>query len=182
MKQKPTHVDARALARMVDVAGKSLTEREAVAEAELMMSRETFRLLTGGRTRKGDPFAVARVAGIQAAKRTPELIPLCHPLQLTSVAIDFEASERRSTVRIMARARAVDRAGVEMEALTAVTIAALTLYDMCKAVERGIVIGPIWLLEKRGGETGTWRAKRRRKGGTRSPRGARPARRKTGTA
>jgi cyclic pyranopterin phosphate synthase len=82
----------------------------------------------------------------------------------------------------MARARAVDRAGVEMEALTAVTIAALTLYDMCKAVERGIVIGPIWLLEKRGGETGTWRAKRRRKGGTRSPRGARPARRKTGTA
>ena len=179
MKQKPTQVDERTLARMADLAGKPVTEREAVAEAELIMSPATFRLLTGGKVRKGDPFAVARVAGIQAAKRTPELLPLCHPLQLTSVAIDFEADERRSTVRILARARAIDRAGVEMEALTAATVAGLAIYDMCKAVERGIVIGPVWLLERRGGEAGTWRAKRRRKEGTQLPRGARPARRKT---
>src|SRR5262245_24751171 len=133
--RKLSHLDARGRARMVDVAAKPPTPREAVAEAIVSMSRATLDLLVRGEMPKGDVFAVARVAGIQAAKRTPELIPLCHALQLTSVQIDFELQPARETVRIVSRARATDRTGVEMEALTAASVAALTLYDMCKAVE-----------------------------------------------
>jgi cyclic pyranopterin phosphate synthase len=158
MKLELTHLDDRGRARMVDVAAKAVTERSAVAEAVVSLSKETFRLLAAGRMPKGDVFAAARVAGIQAAKRTPELIPLCHTLHLTSVEVDFTLDRRGHRVKIAARTRALDRTGVEMEALVAASVAALTLYDMCKAVERGMVIGPIRLVEKRGGKSGTWRA------------------------
>jgi cyclic pyranopterin phosphate synthase len=160
MKRSLTHLDARGRARMVDVSGKPPTRREAVAEALVTFSPETFRALVSGRLPKGDALAVARIAGIQAAKRTPDLIPLCHALQLASVEVDVETDRRRHQVRIVARAKAADRTGVEMEALTAASVAALALYDMCKAVERGIVIGPVRLLEKRGGKSGEWRAPR----------------------
>jgi cyclic pyranopterin phosphate synthase len=144
---------------MVDVGEKPVTAREAVAEAWVSMSTATYRLLVSGKVAKGDVFAVARLAGIQAAKRTAELIPLCHTLQLTSVVVDFEPDGRRHRVRVIARARAADRTGVEMEALIAATVAALTVYDMCKAAERGITLGPIRLLEKRGGKSGEWKAR-----------------------
>jgi len=158
MKRSLTHLDGRGRARMVDVSGKAPTRREAVAEALVTLSPETFRALVSGGLPKGDALAVARIAGIQAAKRTPELIPLCHGLKLASVEVDVTTDRRRRKVRIVARARAVDRSGVEMEALTAASVAALALYDMCKALERGIVIGPVRLLEKRGGKSGEWRA------------------------
>jgi cyclic pyranopterin phosphate synthase len=158
MASRLTHLDRRGRARMVDVGAKAVTEREAIAEAVVSMSAPTLALVTQGKMPKGDVFAVARVAGIQAAKRTHELIPLCHALRLTSVEIDLTPEPARRRVRIVARARAADRTGVEMEALTAAAVAALTLYDMCKAVERGIVVGPVRLLEKRGGKSGAWRA------------------------
>jgi cyclic pyranopterin phosphate synthase len=161
MKRKLSHIDAAGRARMVDVAGKPSTVREAVAEAFTGMSKTTLSLIARGKMPKGDVFAVARIAGIQAAKRTYELIPLCHALSISSIEVDFEPQPSKARVRIVARARATDRTGVEMEALTAASIAALTLYDMCKAVERGMVLGPIRLLEKRGGRSGEWRAKGR---------------------
>lgn len=141
---------------MVDVGAKAETEREAVAAGRVLMRPETLRLLRAGDLPKGDVLAAARVAGILAAKRTAELIPLCHPLLLTHVAVEFAYDEAASAVEITATVRCRGQTGVEMEALTAVSIAALTIYDMAKAVERGMTISDIRLLEKRGGKSGEW--------------------------
>jgi cyclic pyranopterin phosphate synthase len=141
---------------MVDVGPKADTEREAVAAGRVCMRPETLALLRAGDAPKGDVLGTARVAGILAAKRTAELIPLCHPLLLTKVTIDFEFDEANSAVAITAAVRCRGQTGVEMEALTAVSVAALTVYDMAKAVERGMMITDIRLLEKRGGKSGMW--------------------------
>lgn len=151
---KLTHIDERGAARMVDVAGKPATHRRAVAEAVVRMQPATLAMIVEGRAPKGDVFAVARVAGIQAAKRTWELVPLCHPIPLASVSVDLVPED--GLVRITADAATEAATGVEMEALTAAAVAALTLYDMCKAVDRGMEIGPVRLLEKSGGRSGTW--------------------------
>lgn len=143
---------------MVDVAAKAATARTAIASARVEMAPATLQLLRRGRIAKGDVFAVARVAGIQAAKRTHELIPLCHPIALTQVAVECTPRPPRR-VEIRATARATDRTGVEMEALTAAAVAALTVYDMCKAADRGMTLGPIRLEEKSGGRSGTYRRK-----------------------
>ena len=150
-----THVDARGRVRMVDVSAKAETAREAVAAGDVRMNAAARRAIRERRVRKGDPLQTARVAGIMAAKRTADLVPLCHPLPLTH--IDVELTARASGYRIVARVGTVARTGVEMEALVAVSAAALTLYDMLKAVDRGMVIGPIRLLEKRGGRSGDYR-------------------------
>jgi cyclic pyranopterin phosphate synthase len=149
-----THVDASGAARMVDVGGKAVTQRRAVAEAVVRMRPETVAMLVEGRAPKGDVFAVARVAGLMAAKRTAELIPLCHQLALTHAAIDLEPIG--DGVRIRATVEANDVTGVEMEALTAASVTALTLYDMCKAVDRGMVVDGLRLLRKEGGRSGVW--------------------------
>jgi len=151
-----THLDAQGQAHMVDVGAKAETEREAIAAGRVLMQPETLRLLREGNLPKGDVLGTARVAGIMAAKRTAELIPLCHQLQLTKVSVEFEFNEADAAVEITATVRCKGQTGVEMEALTAVGVAALTIYDMAKAVERGMVIGDIRLLEKRGGKTGEW--------------------------
>lgn len=153
-----THLDEAGAARMVDVGDKEVTAREARAEAWLSMSREALELIVSGRVPKGDVFATARLAGIMAAKRTHELIPLCHPLRLDSVGVLFDADEEGSGVRIESVARATDRTGVEMEALVAAGVAAMTVYDMCKAIDRGMEIGRLRLLYKSGGKSGTWEA------------------------
>lgn len=139
---------------MVDVSEKPVTVREAVAAGEVAMRPETLALIQSGGVPKGDALAVARVAGIMAAKRTPDLIPLCHPLPITAVAVDFRYDEERSAVLIEARAKCTGVTGVEMEALTAVCVAALTIYDMCKAVDRTMHIGNVRLLSKSGGRSG----------------------------
>jgi cyclic pyranopterin phosphate synthase len=141
---------------MVDVAAKAPTARTAVARAVLECRPETTGLIRSGGLAKGDPFQVARVAGIQAAKRTSDLVPLCHPLHLTSVSVEFALRSERE-IEVVATVRAVDRTGVEMEALTAAAVAALTIYDMCKAADRGMTVREIALLEKRGGKSGDWR-------------------------
>ncbi len=151
-----THLDEHGQARMVDVGAKAETEREAVATGRVLMRPETLRLLREGNLPKGDVLGTARVAGIMAAKRTAELIPLCHPLFLTQVAVEFAFDEAASAVEITAMVRCRGQTGVEMEALTAVSVAALTIYDMAKAVERGMVISDIRLLAKRGGKSGEW--------------------------
>ena len=151
---KLTHLDERGAARMVDVAAKPVTHRRAVADALVRMRPETLSMIVEGRAPKGDVFAVARIAGIQAAKRTAELIPLCHPLPLTSVTVDLAGEE--SAVRITAVAETDGKTGVEMEALTAASVAALALYDMCKAIDRGMEISAVRLLEKSGGASGSW--------------------------
>jgi len=148
-----THLDSQGRANMVDVTAKAVTAREAVAEARVRMLPQTLQMIQQGGHPKGDVFAVARIAGIQAAKRTHELIPLCHPLLLTSVKVELQA-EGDSCVRIEARCKLAGQTGVEMEALTAASIAALTLYDMCKAVDRGMEIQAVRLTEKRGGKSG----------------------------
>lgn len=157
-----THLDARGRARMVDVADKEVTRREASAEAFVLMRRETFHAIRDGQVPKGDVLSTARIAGILAAKRTPELIPLCHPLKITSVGVEFEMLRarpgRRDGVRIVATVKALDRTGVEMEALTAASVAALTIYDMAKALEKGMQVGPVRLLAKSGGKSGDFRA------------------------
>jgi cyclic pyranopterin phosphate synthase len=155
-KRTLTHLDSRGHARMVDVAAKAVTERSAVACATVRMKPSTLRALLSGQTPKGDVLAVARVAGIQAAKRTPELIPMCHHIQLTKVEVDLEPAGR-DRIQIEARARATDRTGVEMEALTAAAVAALTLYDMLKSLDRGMVIEAVALQEKTGGKSGDYR-------------------------
>ena len=152
-----THLDEHGQARMVDVSPKAETQREAVAGGRVRMQAETLALMRAGNLPKGDVLGTARVAGILAAKRTFELIPLCHPLLLTHVAIDFSFDEATSAVEIQATVRCHGQTGVEMEALTAVSVAALTIYDMAKAVERSMVIDGIRLLEKRGGKSGEWR-------------------------
>ena len=150
-----THLDSQGRANMVDVTDKAVTAREALAEARVRMLPATLAMIADGSHPKGDVFAVARIAGIQAAKRTHELIPLCHPLLLTSIKVELEA-EGIDCVRIQARCKLAGQTGVEMEALTAASIAALTLYDMCKAVDRGIVIEAVRLLEKSGGKSGDY--------------------------
>jgi cyclic pyranopterin phosphate synthase len=150
-----THLDERGAARMVDVADKPATLREALAECIVRMAPDTLRAVQGGTAAKGDAIQVARVAGIMAAKRTSELIPLCHPLPLTSVTLDFEFVPR--AVRVLARARVVGQTGVEMEALTAAAVAGLTLIDMTKGIERGVSIETVRLLEKSGGRSGSWK-------------------------
>ncbi len=150
-----THLDERGAARMVDVGGKPETEREARAECFVRLAPATIRALREATLAKGDALAVARVAGIMAAKRTPDLIPLCHPLPITGVDLDLELGDEG--VRIVAAARVVGRTGVEMEALTAAAVAGLTLIDMVKAVERGVTVERLRLLEKRGGRSGHWR-------------------------
>jgi len=148
---------------MVDVSPKPETVREAVARAILRMRPSTLRAIKSGNAPKGDVFGVARTAGILAAKRTPELIPLCHPLRLTQVEVSFETHARRGEVAVLARVRTVDKTGVEMEALTAAGIAALTVYDMVKALEKGVTITKLQLLEKSGGKSGSWRRRGRRR-------------------
>lgn len=153
---RPTHLDAQGRARMVDVGDKDVSAREAVAEGTITMRPETLALVIEGTAPKGDVLATARIAGIQAAKRTSELIPLCHPIALGAVQVTFEPDAATGRLRIEARARATDRTGVEMEALTAVSVAALTVYDMLKGVERGMTIGPIALVAKSGGRSGDY--------------------------
>lgn len=154
---KLTHLDDRGEARMVDVTDKAVTEREARAQAVLRMEPETLRMIMVGEHPKGDVLATARIAGIIAAKKTSELIPLCHALNLTSVKVDLAPGEDGRSVRIVARCKLSGQTGVEMEALTAASIAGLTLYDMCKAVDRGMVLEAVQLLEKTGGRSGHWR-------------------------
>jgi molybdenum cofactor biosynthesis protein MoaC len=154
-----THLDAEGRARMVDVSNKDETDRVAVAGARVVMRRETLERIRSGDVAKGDVLAVARLAGIMAAKRTAELIPLCHPLALTSVAVDLACVPERSAVEITATCRLRGRTGVEMEALTAASVTALTVYDMCKAVDRGMIVTDLRLLRKSGGRSGHWEAK-----------------------
>ena len=142
---------------MVDVSDKRETVREAVARAILKMAPATLRVIRRGNAPKGDVLGVARTAGILAAKRTPQLIPLCHPLRLTGVDVTFSDDLRRGELEVLARVSTVDKTGVEMEALTAVSVAALTVYDMIKAVEKGVTIARVQLVEKSGGKSGTWR-------------------------
>lgn len=157
MEQELSHFNGEGRARMVDVGGKEPTERRATAEATVRVSPETFRLIMTGGMKKGDVLAVAQVAGIMGAKRTPDVIPMCHPIPLTGVDISFSPDEAESVIHIFATARCTGRTGVEMEALTAVSLAALTVYDMCKAVQRDIVIERIYLVEKSGGKSGEYR-------------------------
>lgn len=155
-----THLDDSGAARMVDVTNKSVTEREAHAEARVMMQAETLAMIVAGDHPKGDVLATARIAGIMAAKKTHELIPLCHALNLTSVNVTLCPDEQGTSLRVQARCKLAGRTGVEMEALTAVSVAALTVYDMCKAVDRGMEITGVRLLEKKGGRSGNWAASR----------------------
>ncbi len=153
-----THLDERGNAHMVDVAGKAVTHRRAVASAFVSMRPETLAMITGASAKKGDVLATARIAGITAAKRTSDLIPLCHPISLTRVAVDLEAYESadRQGIAITATAETDGKTGVEMEALAAAAVAGLTVYDMCKAVDRGMVVGDVRLEHKEGGKSGTW--------------------------
>lgn len=151
-----THFDASGQAHMVDVGAKAATHRVAVAEGTIRMQRETFELIQQGHARKGDVIGIARIAAIMAAKKTADLIPLCHPLPLTRVAVDFEWRGEVPAVRCVVTAETVGNTGVEMEALTAVQIGLLTIYDMCKAADRGMEITGVRLLEKKGGKSGHW--------------------------
>ncbi|MFZ2446886.1 MAG: cyclic pyranopterin monophosphate synthase MoaC [Syntrophobacteraceae bacterium] len=151
-----THIDSQGRLRMVDVSEKEPTWREARAEAFVGLNAETLRRITGGEIPKGNVFEAARLAGIMAAKRTWELIPLCHPLQLTGIEVDFSPDPATSEIRITSRVKTNDRTGVEMEALVAVSVAALTIYDMCKAIDRGMNIRDARLIFKTGGKSGTF--------------------------
>jgi cyclic pyranopterin phosphate synthase len=153
-----THFDAQGQAHMVDVAGKAETHRVARARGSIRMQPATLALIAAGHASKGDVMAVARIAAIQAAKRTAELIPLCHPLPLTRVSVDFEVDAASNTVHCTAQAETFGRTGVEMEALTAVHVGLLTVYDMCKGVDRSMVMDDIRLLQKSGGRSGHWTA------------------------
>jgi len=153
-----THINAAGEAHMVDVSAKAETVREARAEAYVEMKPETLAMIVEGKHHKGDVFATARIAGIQAAKRTWELIPLCHPLLLTKVEVQLSAEVDTSRVRIESCCRLTGKTGVEMEAFTAASVAALTIYDMCKAVQKDMVIGPVRLLAKSGGKSGDFKA------------------------
>jgi len=154
---KLTHIDESGQARMVDVGAKDVTERIAIAEAIIDLQPETLKLIMEGGHKKGDVFAVARIAGIQAAKKCSDLIPLCHPLMLSSVRVDLEADTDNSQVRISSTCKLAGQTGVEMEALTAASVAALTVYDMCKAVDRGMTIHSVRVLEKAGGKSGHYK-------------------------
>ncbi len=153
---KLTHINSNGEAQMVDVSEKNNTSREAKAGAKILMKPETLDLIVSGSHKKGDVLSVARVAGIQAAKKCSELIPLCHPLMLTKVSVELTPNTKDSTIEIVAVAKLNGKTGVEMEALTAASIAALTVYDMCKAVDRFMAISNVQLLEKKGGKSGHW--------------------------
>jgi cyclic pyranopterin phosphate synthase len=155
-KKRLTHLDAKGQARMVDVGAKDVTHRVATAKGSVLMAKETVALIRAGGFKKGDVLSVARIAGIMGAKKTPELIPLCHPIALTSVAVELTLTPEG--VDIAATCRIAAQTGVEMEALTAVSIAALTVYDMCKAVDRGMTITGVRLIHKSGGKSGTYEA------------------------
>lgn len=154
---KLTHFDDRGKARMVDVTEKAVTQRVAVATGSIVMKPETLRIIREGRAEKGDVLGVARIAGIMAAKKTADLIPMCHPLAITSVTIDFQLNTRKRCVGITATVKVAGQTGVEMEAMTAVSVAALAIYDMCKAVDKEMVITEIMLVEKQGGKSGLFR-------------------------
>ena len=153
---KLSHLDDQGRARMVDVSDKEITSRVAAARGAIQMRPETLELILKGKVEKGDVFSVARVAGIMAAKKTPDLIPMCHPLAITSVKVDLTPAENPTRVEIEAIVRVSGKTGVEMEAMTAVSVAALTIYDMCKAVDREMSIGEIRLVKKSGGKSGTF--------------------------
>jgi len=153
-----THFDADGQAHMVDVGAKSETRRVAVASGRIVMQPETFAMIRAGTAKKGDVLGIARIAAIQASKRSSELIPLCHPIPLTRVTVAFELDDAEPALRCTVGAETVGRTGVEMEALTAVSVGLLTIYDMCKAVDRGMRIEGIQLLEKMGGKSGHWKA------------------------
>ena len=158
MPPRLTHLDETGAAHMVDVSAKAITERTAVAEGTVTMQPATLDLIRSGTAAKGDVIATARIAGIMAAKKTHELIPLCHPIMLSKVRIEIEFDDALPGLRIRATTKVAERTGVEMEALTAVSVACLTIYDMAKAVDRGMTIGGIRLLEKTGGRSGDWHA------------------------
>ncbi|WP_287154811.1 cyclic pyranopterin monophosphate synthase MoaC [Candidatus Solincola tengchongensis] len=151
-----SHLDERGRARMVDVSRKPVTVREALAQARVVMRPSTLKLIVAGEVEKGDVLAVARVAGIMAAKRAGELIPMCHPISVTSVETDFRVDESDSSITVLVTVRTRDRTGVEMEALTGAAVAALTIYDMCKAVDRSMTVTDLQLLRKTGGRSGTF--------------------------
>ncbi len=153
---KLTHFNQQGAAHMVDIAGKAITHRIAIAEGAINMQETTLSLIKNGQHQKGDVLGIARTAGIMAAKKTAELIPLCHPLSLTHIAIDLVIDEDKTAVYCTCRTETDGKTGVEMEALTAVQITLLTIYDMCKAVDRGMLISNIRLLEKSGGKSGHW--------------------------
>jgi cyclic pyranopterin phosphate synthase len=155
---KLTHLDEKGEAAMVDVSSKAMTERVAIAEGHIVMLPETLRLIREGNAKKGDVLGAARIAGIMAAKKTHELIPLCHPLLISKIAIDLEPDEVLPGIRVRATVKLSGQTGVEMEALTAVSVACLTIYDMVKAADRGMTIEAIRLIEKSGGKSGTYRA------------------------
>jgi cyclic pyranopterin phosphate synthase len=152
-----THLDESGKARMVDVTAKPSTKREATARGSVIMNAETLRLVIKSQIEKGDVLAAARLAGIMAAKKTSGLIPLCHPLPVSSAVLDFEFDEKQHRIDIEAKVRTTGQTGVEMEALTAVSVAALTIYDMCKAVDKEMIISDIFLVEKKGGKSGRFR-------------------------
>ncbi len=151
-----THFDEQGAARMVDVADKEPTHRIAKAGGRISMQAQTLQVIASGTAKKGDVLGIARIAAIQAAKRTSDLIPLCHPLALTKVGVEFELDAEANTVECFATVETIGRTGVEMEALTAASIGLLTIYDMCKAIDRGMCIEQVALLEKRGGKSGVW--------------------------
>jgi cyclic pyranopterin phosphate synthase len=153
---KLTHINANGEAQMVDVSDKNNTTREAKAGARVVMKAETLDLIVSGSNKKGDVLAVARIAGIQAAKKCSDLIPLCHPLMLSKVSVELSPNNEKNCIDIIATAKLNGKTGVEMEALTAASIAALTVYDMCKAVDRFMLIDNVQLLEKKGGKSGHW--------------------------
>ena len=159
MADKLTHFDGEGRAHMVDVGGKAVTDRIAVAECQVLMLHETLTLITEGRAKKGDVLGVARLAGIMAAKRTADLIPLCHPLPITSVAVDLEADATLPGIRITATVKTTGQTGVEMEALTAANVAGLTVYDMCKAVDKGMIVNGLRVVLKDGGKSGRFEAR-----------------------
>ena len=159
MARRLTHLDKTGAANMVDVSGKAVTERVAIAEGAVTMAKATLDLILSGDAKKGDVIGTARVAGIMAAKRTSDLIPLCHPLPLSKVTVEIDADAALPGLRVRATAKVSGKTGVEMEALTAVSVACLTIYDMAKAADRGMTITGVRLLEKRGGRSGSWKAK-----------------------
>lgn len=158
MQNKFTHINQDGKANMVDVTAKNITERQAIAEAYIEMNAETLALILAGNHHKGDVFATARIAGIMAAKKTSDIIPLCHPLALTKVEVELTAEPELNRVRIQSLCKLSGKTGVEMEALTAASVAALTIYDMCKAMQKDMVITQVKLLEKSGGKSGLFKA------------------------
>ncbi len=155
---KLTHFNEFGEAHMVDIGDKEISARRAVVKGHISMEAETLALIVGGKHKKGDVLGIARTAGIMASKRTPDLIPLCHPISLTHVSVEFEIDDRNNRIECTVSTETRGRTGVEMEALTAIQITLLTIYDMCKAVDRGMVIGDVRLIEKSGGKSGHWQA------------------------